>query len=267
MRNGINTGSAAAIPEAKLTSAPASPLICLPFAGAGPSFFKEWIPLAGSLKLIVPQLPGREKRFLEEPYRDVAQAVAGILPEVLELIGKHKSVIIFGHSLGAVLAYELSHSLAAQEIQVEHLVVSGSPGPWMPRGRRATGLNDDEFIGRVREFAGYDHPALNDVELRDMLLPVLRADVEMHENYDPPEARLLQVPITSVRGAHDELVSSEEAAQWRCATTMPFQLCEIPGGHMYLTQTPQTLLRLIEGLRRLPVAAPEYSVAWGEEEQ
>jgi len=267
MRNRINTGSRATIPVARLASAPASPLICLPFAGAGPSFFKEWIPLASSLELIVLEFPGREKRFLEEPYRDVAQAIAGVLPEVLELIGKHKSVIIFGHSLGAVLAYELSHSLAAQDVQVEHLVVSGSPGPWTPRERRATGLDDDEFIGRVCEFAGYDHPALNDVELRDMLLPLLRADVAMHENYDPPEGRLLQVPITSVRGTHDELVSSEEAAQWRNATTMPFQLFEIPGGHMYLTQTPQILLQLIEGLRRLPAAASEYSAAWGEEEQ
>ena len=84
MRNSINTGSLLAVPEARLASAPAPPLICLPFAGAGPSFFKDWVPLAGSLELIIPQLPGREKLFLEEPYRDVTQAIAGILPEVLK---------------------------------------------------------------------------------------------------------------------------------------------------------------------------------------
>jgi len=236
------------------------PLICLPFAAAGPSFFKDWIPLTSSLDIIAPQLPGREKRFLEEPYREVSEAITGILDEVLQLIGKRKRVNIFGHSLGAVLAYELAHRLAGiQGIEVENLVVSGSPGPWMPRQHRATGLDDAGFIDQVREFAGYDHPALNDPDMREMLLPLLRADVEMRENYYPPEDRVLEVPITSVRGTEDELVSSEEAAQWQGATTMPFQLVEIPGGHMYLTKTPDKLLRLIESLANMPKVAPEWS--------
>jgi surfactin synthase thioesterase subunit len=238
----------------------ATPLICLPFAGAGPSFFKDWTPLTSSLAIVAPQLPGREKRFLEEPFRDVSQAITGILEEVLQLIGKRSCVNIFGHSLGAVLAYELAHRLSGIEgIQVEHLVVSGSPGPWTPRQRRATGLDDESFIGRVREFAGYDHPALNDPDMREMLLPLLRADVEMHENYYPPEGQMLAVPITSVRGTEDELVSREEAAQWQTATTKPLQQIEIPGGHMYLTKSPDKLLRLIESLVSMPAVMPEWS--------
>jgi surfactin synthase thioesterase subunit len=238
----------------------AHPLICLPFAGAGPSFFKDWIPLTSSLDIVAPQLPGREKRFLEEPYRDVTQAITGILEEVLQLVGKRSRVNIFGHSLGAVLAYELAHRLAGiKGIQVEHLVVSGSPGPWTPRQRRATGMDDESFIGQVREFAGYDHPALNDADMREMLLPLLRADVEMHESYYPPEGQTLEVPITSVRGTEDELVSHAEAAQWQSATTKPIQLIEIQGGHMYLTKSPDRLLRMIESLVSTPVVAPEWS--------
>ncbi|MBZ5507174.1 MAG: alpha/beta fold hydrolase [Acidobacteriia bacterium] len=236
------------------------PLICLPFAGAGPSFFKDWVPLTSSLDIVAPQLPGREKRFLEEPYRDVSQAITGILEEVLQMIGKRNRVNIFGHSLGAVLAYELAHRLAGiQGVQVEHLVVSGSPGPWTPRQRRATGMDDEGFIGQVREFAGYDHPALNDPDMREMLLPLLRADVEMHENYYPPEGQMLEVPIMSVRGTDDELVSRDEAVQWQTATTMPLQLIEIPGGHMYLTKSPDKLLRRIESLVSTPAVAPEWS--------
>lgn len=238
----------------------ATPLICLPFAGAGPSFFKDWVPLTSSLDIVAPQLPGREKRFLEEPFRDVGQAINGILDEVLQLIGKRNRVSIFGHSLGAVLAYELACRLTGiSGIEVEHLVVSGSPGPWAPRQRRATGLDDEGFIGQVREFAGYDHPALNDPDMREMLLPLLRADVEMHENYYPPEGQLLAVPITSVRGTDDELVSSEEAAQWQTATTTPLQLIEIPGGHMYLTKEAGRLLRLIESLVSMPAVTQDWS--------
>lgn len=243
----------------RATQAPI-PLICLPFAGAGPSFFKDWVPLTNSFEIVAPQLPGREKRFLEEPYRDVTQAITGIMPEVLELIRKRDRVMIFGHSLGAVLAFELAYRLAGERnIYVEHLVVSGSPGPWTPRQRRATGLDDQGFLDQVQEFAGYDHPALNDADMREMLLPLLRADVEMHESYYPPEDRVLDVPILSVRGAHDELVNREEAAQWLGATTMPLQLVEIPGGHMYLTQAPEKLLRVMENLVPTPATEPDWS--------
>jgi surfactin synthase thioesterase subunit len=232
------------------------PLICLPFAGVGASFFSEWSGLTRSpLEIVSVQLPGREKRFTEEPYRDVATAVTGILPDVLERVSDRDHVIIFGHSLGAVLAYELSHRLAeTTKIQVDHLVVSGSPGPWAPRKRRATGLDDNAFLDQIRDFAGYDHPALNDPDLREMLLPVLRADVEMHENYCPSWDGPIPVAITSVRGSDDELVAKEEANQWRTATTMQFQLKELPGGHMYLTMSAGRLLRLIETLIAQPMS-------------
>lgn len=236
-----------------------APLICLPFAGAGASFFKDWVSLTSSFEILAPQLPGREKRFLEEPYRDATEAITGILPEVLQLIGERNRVNIFGHSLGAILAFELAHRLACEwNIQIENLFVSGSPGPWTPRQRRATGLNDQDFIDQVRDFAGYDHPALNDPDMCEMLLPLLRADVEMHENYYPPADRVLNVSITSVRGTDDELVSREEAAQWQRATTMPLQVLEIPGGHMYLTSA-EKLLRLMESLITTPAVVPNWS--------
>jgi surfactin synthase thioesterase subunit len=247
---GSNAHPSANINNAKPTQGESVPLICLPFAGVGPSFFNEWGTLtSGQLEIIAVPLPGREKRFVEEPYRDVATAVTGSLPEVLERVGKRDRVIVFGHSLGAVLAYELSHQLAkTTHIQVAHLVVSGSPEPWALRKRRATGLDDQAFLDQVREFAGYDHPALNDPDLRDMLLPVLRADVEMHENYRPSWDSPLPVSITSVRGTDDELVSREEAAQWHRATTMPLQMVELPGSHMYLISSAGKLLRVIEEL-------------------
>jgi surfactin synthase thioesterase subunit len=223
-------------------------LICLPFAGAGASFFNDWNSLNKTFKIVAPQLPGREKRFLEEPYRDVSQAINGVFPEIQPSI-QGTRVIIFGHSLGAVLAFELAYQLLqSKQVEVEYLVVSGSPGPWTPRTNHATGLDDQKFLERVREFAGYDHPALADPELREMLLPTLRADVEMHESYYPPENRRLDIPIMSVRGSHDELVSHEEAAQWQSATTLPLRLEEISGGHMYLTQSPEILLDLMKNL-------------------
>lgn len=224
-------------------------LLCLPFAGGGASFFNEWKPLSHKLDIVPVQLPGREKRFCETPYTAVAAAIDGIVAEVLQQIDPDRGVVLFGHSLGAVLAYELSHRLAARpEIFVVGLVASGSPDPWSPRQERATGLADEEFLRRVSLFSGYTHAALQDPTMREMLLPTLRADVEMHEDYRPSSDLPLDVPVVSVRGSSDELVSAGQCDGWRRATRAILHRRELPGGHMYLTESPRPLLDAIESV-------------------
>lgn len=223
-------------------------LLCFPFAGAGASFFRPWRDLARDRFTLLPiQLPGREKRFVEEPYRDVTQAINGVLPDLSKQIDEQAQVVIFGHSMGAILAYELARRLTeTKAVKVELLVVSGSPGPWHAREQRATGLDDESFLARVREFAGYNHAALSNPDMRAMLLPVFRADVELHENYRPSSDQPLAVPILAVRGASDEIVSAAQASQWQQVTTKRFEQIELPGGHMYLTEVPDQLLDAIE---------------------
>lgn len=222
-------------------------LLCLPFAGAGASFFNEWQPLTDRLDVVPVQLPGREKRFCDPCYTDVFEATAGLVPEVSGLIYPERDVIIFGHSLGAVLAYEMAHALVQTgNCRVTGLVVSGSPDPWSPRTEYATGLNDEDFIARVSEFAGYTHSALDDPMMRELLLPTLRADVEMHEKYKARTDVPLNVPILMVRGNDDELISGEQLTGWVRATTVDARAESLPGGHMYLTERPKELLELIE---------------------
>ncbi|MES5820836.1 alpha/beta fold hydrolase [Streptomyces sp. RG80] len=233
---------------------PAGPikLVCLPYAGAGASFYRPWTALtaalAGDALEIVPlQLPGRERLIDEEPYRDVHEAVDGLLPQLCERLGdgEHR-VALFGHSLGAVLAYELAHRLVVEPgIELVHLFVSGAPHPGEGREQRATGLSDDEFLTRVREFAGYSHPALDDPEMREMLLPTLRADVEMHESYVPSTLLPLDAPLTVIRGEDDALVDHDSAASWNKASGRDFDHVEVPGGHMYLTESAPALVGVI----------------------
>ncbi|MFK0174180.1 thioesterase II family protein [Streptomyces sp. NPDC090306] len=222
-------------------------LICLPFAGAGASFFKSWQSQAPEGLRVVPvQLPGREERLAEPAYTEAARAVEEAFSRVTEQVDGACRVTLFGHSLGAVLAYELAHRLIeAQGFRDLHLFVSGSPSPYRGRTDFASGLDDDEFLARVRSFAGYSHPALEDPEMRELLLPILRADVEMHESYRPSSSKPLSIPITSLRGTDDELVSATEAAQWAEATTGAFATVELAGGHMYLADHADALLELI----------------------
>ncbi|OXM45004.1 thioesterase II family protein [Amycolatopsis alba] len=224
------------------------PLVCAPFAGSGAAFFRPWRTLAHSDLEIVPvRLPGRERRIREQPYRDVRQAAEDLLPGLLTEIGGAGQVALFGHSLGAVLAYELGHLLAGTpSVTVVSLVVSGSPGPWTRRELRATGLPDSEFVARVGELAGHHDAALEDPEVRQMVLPTLRADVEMHENYRPGTDTPLAAPITAVRGRDDSLVSAEQAGEWAKATSREFVLRELPGEHMYLADSAAEVLRVVE---------------------
>ncbi|MEI5103114.1 alpha/beta fold hydrolase [Streptomyces sp. PmtG] len=226
-------------------------LLCVPFAGAGPSFFHPWRELSGDRWSVVPvELPGREKRLLETPYRNVVEAAKTEIDGIVANLGEGARVVLFGHSLGAVLAYELAHLLSARGVHVERMIVSGSPGPWTQRERRATGLEDEEFLARVEEFAGFRHEALDHPEMRELILPTLQADCEMHENYVPSTDDLVSVPICSLRGEDDGLVTAEEAQQWRDATTSgEFTYVEFPGDHMYLVDLGREVLDVIEAER------------------
>jgi len=225
-------------------------LACLPFAGGGASFFRAWKELPVDGVSIVPiQLPGREELFAETPHRDAVTAAGALADQVAELTAGYDRVALFGHSLGAVIAFEIGRRFDQNgDRRLRHLFVSGSPGPWSVRQDRATGLSDAEFVAKVEEFAGYQHEALADPDLREILLPPLRADVEMHENYRPPDDRPLGVPVTSLRGADDALVTQQEAEQWARATTADFRYLEVPGGHMYLAESAPALLRRLSAL-------------------
>jgi surfactin synthase thioesterase subunit len=222
-------------------------LLCVPFAGAGPSFFHPWRELsAGRWRVVTVELPGRERRLLETPYRNVVEAAKNEIDDVVASLGEGTRTVLFGHSLGAVLAYELVHLLSQRDVHVERLIVSGSPGPWTQRERRAAGLRGEEFLARVEEFAGFRHEALDHPEMRELILPALQADCEMHEAYVPSTDEPVSVPICSLRGDHDGLVTAEEAQQWREATTAEFSCAEFPGDHMYLVDQGREVLDVIE---------------------
>ncbi len=222
-------------------------LICLPFAGSGASFFKRWRSRTPERLSVVPvQLPGREERLAESAYTVASLAAA----ESLDQITRHPGVMdgrvaLFGHSMGAVLAFELAHLLEAGGKPLTGLFVSGSAGPLQTRENRASGLSDEEFLAQVNRLAGYSHPALDHPEMRELLLPMLRADVAMHEDYRPASSRPLSCPVTVLRGLDDELVSAADARQWKSFTTGSFSSVELPGGHMYLSDDDRALLNFL----------------------
>ncbi|MET8419252.1 thioesterase II family protein [Streptomyces sp. NPDC005134] len=221
-------------------------LLCFPPAGAGPGFFRPWIGHHAGLRVVPVEIPGREKRFVEPECTDLDTLLEVIVPELLETVEQADRVAVFGHSFGAILAYEAVRALTRRSPGSDiTLVPSGSTRPGVPRAGRITGLPDDAFVAGVQRISGYHHPALDEPELRELLLPPLRADVAMHENhvFDPSEP--LTAPVLAVRGGQDDVVSAQEADAWRSVTTGGFRLAEIDGGHMYLVDHWSELLQLI----------------------
>ncbi|WP_405091656.1 alpha/beta fold hydrolase [Micromonospora sp. NBC_01392] len=221
-------------------------LVCHPFAGGGASFYRVWQKQyrkqPGSLAILPLQLPGREELLHEEPFRDLSKAADALAPQVAERTAG-RPVVLFGHCLGAMLAYEVACRLQnVPTVDLRHLIVSGSPGPWSDWRQLSGGLADDELVASVEELTGYQHEALAHPDLLDLLLPALRADVEMHASYRPDSIEPLRIPITALRGKDDHLVSASQAGGWRKATADEFRLRESPGGHMYLVESPEQVM-------------------------
>jgi surfactin synthase thioesterase subunit len=225
-------------------------LFCLPHAGSGASFYRAWNPPADLGFTLYPvQLPGREELFAEPGYRDLDDAVTDIAGRIADTVGRGDRVSLLGHSFGALLGYEVAHRLRALGgVELGRLVVSGSADPFSPLARISADLPDDEFVARVEELAGYVHPALSDPDLRDLVLPALRADVRLRESYLATAETPLPVPITVLRGQDDQLVSRAQSLGWQRASSVGCTLVELPGGHMYLAEQQAPLFDV---LRRL----------------
>ncbi|WP_424187029.1 thioesterase II family protein [Actinokineospora sp. G85] len=220
-------------------------LFCLPYAGGGASFYRAWPDSGPRGPEVCPvQLPGREERFAEPLHESIDQAADDVVRRITPAVGQGDAVSLFGHSFGAVLAFEVARRLSGL-LPVAHLVVSGSADPLTPLPREAVDLDDDQFVARVEQLAGYTHPALSDPELRDLVLPAMRRDVALHESYVVGDRTPIAAPITVVRGADDHIVSAADCAGWAQLTSAHHEYVELPGGHMYLVDDPARLLDLL----------------------
>ncbi|MFF4367251.1 thioesterase II family protein [Streptomyces sp. NPDC001594] len=223
------------------------PVVCFPPAGAGPSFFQQAQGRSELLDLRPVDLPGKEALFTELPAETIPELVEAVLPAVRAALGDAPRAALFGHCFGAVVAYETAQALLRDGHRGELvLFASGSHPPGVPNAVRLTGLSDEEFIAGVRRIADYDHPALDDLELRELLLPALRADIAAHESYAPAWPDVLPAPVVAVRGADDALVSAASSSGWAAVTSGGFVARELPGTHMYPTDDWSGLSALIE---------------------
>lgn len=212
----------------------ATRLFCLPHAGAGASAYRHWPSLLAPGVDVVPvQLPGRESRHREPLCHSVFDLTAGLLEPLADRAGENFA--LFGHSMGALLGYELAHALSAAGRPPGHLFVSGLGAPHLPLDRPlACRLPDRELLELIAELEGTTAETLAHPELLQLLLPVFRADFEICETYLHPDRPPLPVPVTALGGCSDPTVSVDRLGAWRNLTSASFHAAVFPGGHFYL---------------------------------
>ncbi|MCL5670566.1 MAG: alpha/beta fold hydrolase, partial [Acidobacteria bacterium] len=196
------------------------------------------------------QFPGRGTRLMETPFAQIwppVQALAQALAPLLD-----KPFAFFGHSLGALFGFELARQLRRQSgVQPVRLFVSADLAPQIPhRGRPIHALPEGEFLDELRRLNGIPQKVLEDVELMQIMLPVLRADFAVYETYAYSAEPPLNCPISTFGGLQDDRVSRGDLEAWRDQTSVSFSLRMFPGDHFFLHAAQPLLLQaLSEELR------------------
>lgn len=227
-------------------------LFCFPYAGGGSSSFRNWeddLPPGVEVWAVVP--PGRENRFAEPSYRrlpPLAESLANAIEPHLGLPS-----IFFGHSLGALVAYEVACILQARGFsQPECLFVSGHRAPHLPvRCAPTHTLPDDRLAIAMGRLGGMSEEILRNPELMEVLLPTIRSDLEVAETYSYVPHESLRCPMAACGGDSDPSVNGAELAAWREHTRSSFVRRVFPGGHFYLHQARSDLLAAISAEIRL----------------
>jgi medium-chain acyl-[acyl-carrier-protein] hydrolase len=221
-------------------------LFCLPFAGGGASIYRTWPgAMAPDIDVCPVQLPGREERLREPAFRQIEPLCHALLAVIRPLLDK--PFALFGHSMGAIIVYELTRMLAAQGMMPpEHLFVSGQRAPHIPLGRPISyNLPPEGFHKRLRELNGTPEAVLRDPEMMDLISPLLRSDFELSETYQRERRSPLGCPVSAFGGIDDIEVSLADLEAWRLTTVGAFRLRRFPGDHFFLP-TAAELMREIQ---------------------
>lgn len=225
-------------------------VFCFPYAGGNAASFMSWQnELSPSVQVSAVQLPGRGARFKESPVTHFDELV----PRLAESVAEQSDLpfIFFGHSLGALVAYEVAHWLYKAGCALpQHLIVSAANAPSCPPSIHSLkDVHDDgQFIAELRRYGGTPEALLENRELMALLIPTIRADFTLLNSYRYVARQPLAIPITALAGCEDSLLSERGVSGWRNETCGAFNQCWLDGGHFYFHDSATGLMSTLRGI-------------------
>ena len=223
-------------------TSPAPRLFCFPHAGGGAGQ-----PLALSGWTAIPvRLPGRESRLAEAPFERMGPLVAALADNIASYLDR--PFAFFGHSMGAVVAFELARELRRRSRPLPMmLIASGARAPQFRRHHVPPPAPSREaFVEELRRLEGIPAEVLDDPALMRAILPALASDAALYRNYVYAEEAPLPIPVRAYGGADDPNVRREHLDGWADQTTASFAVRVFPGGHFYLAIAREPFLEALD---------------------
>ncbi|MFO0763109.1 MAG: thioesterase domain-containing protein [Byssovorax sp.] len=209
-------------------------LFCFPYAGGGASAFRTWPDALPHIDICAVQPPGRETRLRDAPFVRMEPFLDALMPAIRPLFDI--PFAFYGHSLGAYVAYEIAHRLRAEGgPQPSYIFIGGSAAPQVNViDHPIAELDDQGFREGIESYEGTPAEVLAHKELWELLLPALRADFRVYENYVYTKGDKLDVPFSAFGGLLDKETTREELEAWKDLTNKAFQVRMVPGNHFFM---------------------------------
>ena len=224
-------------------------LFCFPFAGGSTMAYRPWLKhLSRDIELIAVQLPGRGSLFGQRLFDNMADLVAELFIQIKERI--EKPFMFFGHSMGSKIAFELACTMQREHCPLPmHFFASGAGAPFKPRKAAPIHpLPDDEFIRRVSALNGTSEKVLQNRELMQFVLPMLRADFKLAETYLSDSQAVLPITATIMGGDSDTAISREDLLAWQQVFGRVQDIKIFEGGHFFINEHIAEIVATINGL-------------------
>jgi surfactin synthase thioesterase subunit len=229
----------------KIIENPSLRIFCFPYAGGSANTFFPWIDrFSDDIELVLIQPPGRGVRMMESPHDNVD----GLLHEIMTHSEYFATApyIIFGHSLGSRVAFELCCRFITHDIQLpSFFIASGSGAPHILSDKKSIcHLPKDEFISELRKLKGTPEEILANGELMDILIPVLRADFKIANTHLSHKVSM-PFPISVLHGEDDIEISDQAISLWKELSDVSCEIVNLPGDHFFIEKFPDSVINLV----------------------
>ena len=221
-------------------------LYCFPFAGGSSNVFRRWpLFVPAGVEVVPVEIPGHGKRLQEQPFSNLFELVEKMGAEIGAML--RQPFAFLGHSMGALLAFELTRFLRRQKLPMpRQLFVSAHVAPHTPSLREPIyGLPEKEFIARLQEINGTPQQVLQNDELRALFLPILRSDFKLCETYEYKESLTFDFPITAFCGDADADVEPQHMEAWSTHTMSMFNMHVVSGDHFFIQSAEQEFFHIL----------------------